>query len=497
MTPRGTTLRIRRDPDPARQKPWGVFWNVYQEGITGRPKQESKWFVTETEAETFRADVLATLAVSVSLESPRHDDPVKGVNLRHEPKRRKPWGVWIEVIIDGKEIRGATFYATEAEGRTAYAAACKAIRTRRAEAEEDARRLKACQVPALPLAPKGATLFETLAHRWLEEHIRPMRSAKTYKGYKGKLENHLLPIMRTWPVTDAVMSPQRLKDVLKRQLFEKGLGLRTRLACQRCLSACLGWALGELPPGQLVRNPLKEQALYIRHESEKAIRLTQPPNPMTATQAEAFLGWIQAHAPELYEWFLFLIDEGSRIGEVSALRWSVVDLERGRAHIIAAYSSAERWMELQQGHERGLGEKDTKTHRENQYIDLSDRVVEALTRLKTANLELWLAHGRRPLKQPEHVFLTRRLAPRRPDKTVYAAFRNACTALQLVGQTGRPFTIHCLRDTFATLAILSGKHIGWVSMMLGHANESTTRAHYYKWVRLVDENPLARKQRNE
>ena len=299
--------------------------------------------------------------------------------------------------------------------------------------------------------------------------------------------------MRTWPVTDEVMTPHRLKDVLKRQLFDKGLSLPTRIACQRCLSALFGWALGELPPGQLVRNPLKEQALYIRQESEKKVRLTQPANPMTAAQADAFLVWIAEHYPEVYGWFLWLIDEGSRVGEVSALRWSAIDLDRGRAHIVASYSSSERWMELQEGNERGLGEKDTKTHREDQYIDLSERVVEMLRRLKISNLEAWLARGRRPMKQPEHVFLTRQLTPRRPDKTVYRAFHDAGTALQLVGQAGTPFTIHCLRDTFATLAILSGKHIGWVAMMLGHADEATTRQHYYKWIRLVDENPLTRK----
>ncbi len=28
-------------------------------------------------------------------------------------------------------------------------------------------------------------------------------------------------------------------------------------------------------------------------------------------------------------------------------------------------------------------------------------------------------------------------------------------------------------------------------MMLGHEEEETTRKHYYKWVRMMDENPLA------
>ena len=75
MTTRGTTLRIRRDPDPSRQKPWGLHWNVYQEGFTGRPKAKSKWFATEAEAETFKATVLEELAKGAVLPG-ADDEPV-------------------------------------------------------------------------------------------------------------------------------------------------------------------------------------------------------------------------------------------------------------------------------------------------------------------------------------------------------------------------------------------------------------------------------------
>ena len=70
-------------------------------------------------------------------------------------------------------------------------------------------------------------------------------------------------------------------------------------------------------------------------------------------------------------------------------------------------------------------------------------------------------------------------------------FRAGCTELQLVGQTGRGFTLHDIRDTFATLAVLRGASVGWVSMMLGHEDGETTRTYYYKWIRLVDANPFA------
>jgi integrase len=55
-------MTVRRDADPARLKPWGVFWHVYREGFKGRPKQKSAWFPTEAEAQRFKRETLALLA---------------------------------------------------------------------------------------------------------------------------------------------------------------------------------------------------------------------------------------------------------------------------------------------------------------------------------------------------------------------------------------------------------------------------------------------------
>lgn len=62
--PRGTTVRVWCDPNPARLRPWGVFWNVYRERFVGRPRQRSKWYATEAEAEEVKRRVLAALAAA-------------------------------------------------------------------------------------------------------------------------------------------------------------------------------------------------------------------------------------------------------------------------------------------------------------------------------------------------------------------------------------------------------------------------------------------------
>ena len=295
--------------------------------------------------------------------------------------------------------------------------------------------------------------------------------------------------MRTWPMTDDVMTPSRLADFLGRQLYEKGVSFDTRLAAQRCLSSAFGWAkiFGETSK-HLTRNPVLGLGRYLRQPMEKP-KKKPVPNPMMPAQVDLFLNWIKEQRPEDWEWHLFLIETGVRVGEVSAVKWSQLYLDRGKAHIIESFSASQRWLERRSGDEDGLGEKDTKTHRGDQYIDLSPKLVTALQEMQIAQRKEAFRCGR---KIPTHVFTTSRGTPRRPDYASREVFREACDGNELRGQSGRRFTVHCLRDTFATLKILQGKHPGWVSMMLGHETEQTTRERYYKWIRLVEENPLAR-----
>jgi len=60
--PRGTTVTVRFVNEDDRPKKWGVFWNEYQAGRTGRPKQRSRYFATQAEAEEIKQGVLAELA---------------------------------------------------------------------------------------------------------------------------------------------------------------------------------------------------------------------------------------------------------------------------------------------------------------------------------------------------------------------------------------------------------------------------------------------------
>ena len=443
-----------------------------------------------------------------TVEQPQVEQPadvtmVKGVRVRYNPyqarKNQKPWGVWIEVTFSGKKpIRREKPFWTQAEAWAYYPFAAAEVTQLRTEHEAVVAATRAV-VPELPPAPKGSVLFETLALRWLDEAVRPpWLQAGTYLFYKSHLQNHLFPIMRTWPVTAQVMSRDRLKKVLKVDLRATGASLGTRKACQRTLSAFFQWATTELP-GQLPTNPAHDLTeKMLADVSEVGKKKKSAANPMSEAQRDAFLAWQEVHYPETYEVFLWLALQGNRVGEVTALKWDWLRLGELKAEVKETHSFALRTLQIAAGDETGLGEKGTKTDSEYK-IDLHPLVGEKMTALKKRNYEAWLASPRRYGKPPAHCFLNRCGKPRRRDNTIIKAFHEGCAALAEVGlktvgdETGQAFTIHCLRDTFITLAILDGHDMFWVAHQVGHNNVETLKKHYLKWVQRVAVNPFLRR----
>ncbi len=124
---------------------------------------------------------------------------------------------------------------------------------------------------------------------------------------------------------------------------------------------------------------------------------------------------------------LFLADTGARLGEASALRWIDLDLERGTARIARSFSGG-RYVSV------------TKTGRER-LLELSTRLREVLA-------------GERPhiFGEDALVFPNETGGLLDPHNFRERVFRRAVT--NALG-TGRRFTPHGLRHTFASLVSAS------------------------------------------
>lgn len=138
---------------------------------------------------------------------------------------------------------------------------------------------------------------------------------------------------------------------------------------------------------------------------------------------------------------------GLRQGELLALRWADVDLERASLRVVAS-------MIRIVGQEPQLGEP--KSHRSRRQVELSAGALDALRRHRTANPSIGFVFARadgRPL----------------PVTTTWKRWRRLLAAAGV-----RPIRFHDARHTAATLLLGRGVHRKVVSEMLGHSTVAIT-----------------------
>ncbi|MET9310930.1 tyrosine-type recombinase/integrase [Kribbella sp. NPDC003505] len=158
---------------------------------------------------------------------------------------------------------------------------------------------------------------------------------------------------------------------------------------------------------------------------------------------------------------------GCRRGELCALRWSDIDLDRAKVTIDSALT-------------RKLQEKSTKSEQDRR-ISIDPYTVEMLRSHKKRAAEQCNAAGI-TLGQNSYVFSLEAdfSKPMRPD-TVTQRYR------RLAARNGlRSTRIHSLRHYSATELLAAGVDLKTVSGRLGHASGSTTLRFYAAWLEEAD-----------
>ncbi|RTL61866.1 MAG: GntR family transcriptional regulator [Pseudonocardiaceae bacterium] len=194
----------------------------------------------------------------------------------------------------------------------------------------------------------------------------------------------------------------------------------------------------------------------------------QPPTPDEAARLIAEAGRVDA------DWGTFVwltMVTGARRGELCALRWRHIDLERSVVTVRRAIA--------QDGNE--VEEKDTKTH-QRRHVTIDPGTVEALTK-----------HRQRFVERADALDLTIS-----PDSFVFSLVPDGSTSLrpssvtQRYGRMARRIGIdthlHNLRHYSATELIAAGVDVRTVAGRLGHGGGGTTTLRVYAaWVAEADQ----------
>jgi integrase len=234
-------------------------------------------------------------------------------------------------------------------------------------------------------------------------------------------------------------------DLLHSELSGRGLSARIVRICHTVLRQSLDQARRW---GFIAHNP--------------AIDASPPPQrrdeviPPSVEQVLRILDAAHDEDPDFGTYLWLKSATGCRRGEVCAVRWSDIDLDRAELAV--------RRSVVQLGQK--LREKDTKTH-QSRRIALDPATVALLRQHRLRQRELMLALGVR-LADDALLFGSPEGRPWRPD-VVTNSFGRLRTTLDL-----EHVRLHDLRHFVASVLIDGGIPISTVSNRLGHSQISTT-----------------------
>jgi integrase len=344
------------------------------------------------------------------------------------------------------EIR-YSFGSDPATGKRRIATAT--VRGSRKDAEKELRRLLRSLDTGEHVDPNRITVRE-----WLETWLAAVRSEvapKTHERY-GEIVNLLLiPALGNLQV--AKLAPVHIQDAYngwatggRRDGKPGGLAPRTRRHIHRILSAALTRAVEQ----QLIaRNPCDvfKKRLPKVERREMAV--------LTPEQSARLLDALR-HS-HIYWPVLIALATGVRRGEVLAIRWRNVDLDRGTVRIVESLEQIKT----------GLRFKAPKTDRARA-VTLPSFAVEELRRLKREQAESLLALGVR--QAGDTLVCARRDGKPLQPQSLTHEFPRFLARLTDVPRV----RFHDLRHSHATQLLLAGVHPKVAQERLGHSTVTTT-----------------------
>lgn len=286
--------------------------------------------------------------------------------------------------------------------------------------------------------------------RWLETSVKGSVKPITYEAYERMCRVHIVPALGR--VKLSKLTPGHLQ-----RFYQEKLNAGLAPASVRYMHATLHRSL--------------KQAHRWRQVRENVAAATDPPipqpeelRPLTAEQVKALLS--EASGDRLEALFVVAVTAGLRVGELSGLQWSDLDMDSATLRVRRTLSRAKNGPRYT-----------TPKNGKGRNIKLTLRATEALKRHRVRqNAERLQAganwHG------DDLIFCREDGRPLTRDLLARANLKPLLKRADLPVDT----TPHQLRHTCATLLLSRGVHPKFVQELLGHATIALTLDRYSHWI---------------
>ena len=313
------------------------------------------------------------------------------------------------------------------------------VRGTRKDAERELTRLLRARDTEEHVDPTRMTVQQWL-ETWLDT-VRSEISPKAHERYNEIVHCYLIPPVGA--VRLQKLGPTKIQEAYNavRRRTGEPLAPSTRRYIHVILKSALARAVEQNVlahnPADAVRPPRVERTEITTHTVEQSVRLLKSIKHM-----------------HVY-WPVLLA--GMRRGEILAIRWKNVDLERGVARVVQSLEQTKA----------GLRFKDVKTHR-SRAINLPSFVVEQFRRFKRDQAEQLLRLGVR--QSGETLVCCREDGEPKQPRSLTHEFSHLIGRLTDIPRV----RLHDLRHSHATQLLADGVHPKVAQERLGHSTITTT-----------------------
>jgi len=276
--------------------------------------------------------------------------------------------------------------------------------------------------------------------QWLEQVHKPSIRVGSYVTYQSVLNTHVYPAIGHIQLQK--LTPQQLQAFYA-SMTDEGLSAKTVHLIHAVLHKALDHAIEW---GMVTRNITNSVSLPRKTRYEI--------KPLTGEQCQKLLQVARGHQFE----GLLTVATGMRRGELLALRWQDVDLERKTLQVRRA---------VDQLPHRGYIENEPKTARGIRQIELPQFVIDALKKQRAYQSEQRQKAGEK--WEDHNLVFTNAHGKYIPPKLLWKKYKALLAEAQLPN-----IRFHDLRHSAATLMLTMGVHPKVVQELLGHSQISMT-----------------------